>query len=154
MRGIGEQGMAVQVVLKNVSAGFRALLMRHRFESQRVVDLRGCLNDEGRGVLVKLVSVGPYPAMIRAFENEGEGITERLVRAKPYELVWARFDRAAKLVKKSISDSRVKTVTCNDYVCISEASIDVIHLNFLLEMQVNAQFARPFVQKLQEAFAA
>ena len=154
MRRIGQQGMAVEVVLKNASAGFRALLMRHRFESQRVVDLRGCLNDESRGVLIKLVSVGPDPAMISAFENEGEGITERLVRAQPYKLVWTRLDRAAKLFEKSISDSGVETVTGNDYVGVSEASIDVIQLNFLLEMQDNAQFSRPFVQKLQEAFAA
>ena len=104
MGRIGEQRVSVKIVFKNAPAGFRALLMRHRIESQRVVHLRGRLNNEGRGVVVKLVSVSPNPAMIRALEDEGEGVTKRLVRAQPYELVWARLDRAAKFVEISISD--------------------------------------------------
>ena len=84
--------------------------------------------------------------MICALKDEGKGVTKRLIRAEPYELVWPRLDCAAKLIEISVADSGVETVTGNYYVCVGKSRVYVVQFNFLLEMQINAQLSRTFVQ--------
>src|SRR3546814_18957089 len=64
MAGIGHQLMAAQMIGEDLFAQAAAFFLAHLAEAEGLEDLGRRLDDEGRGVLVELVSMRPDPAKI------------------------------------------------------------------------------------------
>ena len=153
MGGVGEQFVAIEIVGKDPPTGFRALLVAHVLEAEGVVDIGIAFDNEGRSVLVKLVGVGPDPAVLGFFEDKGKGIPERLLGAQPDKLVAAHINVAVEGLEVAVADFRVETVGSHDHIGIGEAGVDVLGRKLGFEVQLHAQFAAALVQHLQHALA-
>ena len=88
--------MTIQVLLENLAAGFSALGMGHVLKAQGVIDLGGCFHDEGRSLVVKLIGVGPDPAVLGLLKDKRERVPKGLVGAQPDKLVGSGLDSTAK----------------------------------------------------------
>ena len=75
-------------------------------EAERVAGLLRAFDDEGRGVVVELVGMGPDPAVLGLLEDEGEGVVEFLMRAEPDEL--AQAQRRCRAGRLSANSARVR----------------------------------------------
>src|SRR5258705_9233561 len=82
--------VAVEVLREELLAEGERLLLLHAVESGRAPGLLRRLDDEGRSVLVELVSVRLEQAVWRLFEGEGERV-EGLVGAEPDEAALAKL---------------------------------------------------------------
>ena len=104
MGRVGEELMTIQVLLENLAAGFSALGMGHVLKAQGVIDLGGCFHDEGRGLVVELIGVGPDPAVLGLLKNKRERVSESLVGTQPDKLVGSGLDSTAKDVLVGVAD--------------------------------------------------
>src|SRR5215475_5773598 len=91
-------------------AGCNRLLFRHRAEAELGPCRLRALDDEGRGIVVELVGVRPYPAVLSLLEDEGEGVVERLARAEPDELALAHVEVSTEVLRKLAADCGIQAV--------------------------------------------
>src|SRR3546814_619797 len=121
MAGIGHQLMAAQMIGEDLFAQAAAFFLAHLAEAEGLEDLGRRLDDEGRGVLVELVSMRPDPAMLGIHENEVERV-EALVGAQPDELVALHVYIGLEAVVVAAAQFRIEPVGGNDEVIACERS--------------------------------
>ena len=149
VRGVGQKCVSVEPRCEQL------LAKRERRVRVGAVEARGAprfvahLDDEGRRVAIEAVGVRPHPAVRRRDEDEGEGIEEP-VRAEPDEAVAAQLDLRAEGRRAALADAAVDAVGGDDQVGAREAGQVV---DFALEREFDAQFARAMLQDLEQFLA-
>jgi hypothetical protein len=149
MRGVRQQGVAVQILRKQLLAEGDAVFLTHFVEAGSAPDSLRRFNDEGGGLIVEPVGVGLKPAPFGFFEREGECV-EEFFRAEPDEAAIAHVD--IRLVGRSIllTNCAIGAVAGDDQVGFVGGVVR--HLGF--EDQLDAKFFATRLQDVQEAFAA
>ena len=117
--GVGDEGVAAELVGEDRLAGGDRLLLGHLAEAVGVPGLLGALDDEGRGVGVELVGVRPEPALLGLLEDEGEGVVELLPGAEPDELALADVDVGPEVVGVEGAGAGVEAVARHDDVVVA-----------------------------------
>ena len=104
-------------------------------------------DDEGRGVLVELIDMGPDPAMFGLLEDEGKGIAEFLMRAKPDEFAFSGVDVRLENLGILTPHQRIDAVAGDDKVVIAAILLGRFELG--LKPQVDAKVAGAGLQQHQ-----
>ena len=144
--------MTVQVICEYLFTGFNGLFLGHGGKSQPVPCVRQTFNDEGRGVLVKLVDMSPDPAMFGFLEDKSERIIKLGMGAQPDEFALAGVDIGLKHLGIFAPHQRIDAVGRHDQIVIRTVFLN--RFEFGLELQINAQFPRPGLQQDQHGLAA
>ena len=123
--GVGDEGVAAELVGEDRLAGGDRLLLGHAAEAVGVPGLLRALDDEGRGVGVELVGMGPEPALLGLLEDEGEGVVELLPGAEPDELALAHVDVRPEVVGVEGAGAGVQAVARHDEVVVARELLDL-----------------------------
>ena len=123
--GVGDEGVAAELVREDRLAGGDRLFLGHRAEAVGVPGVLGALDDEGRRVGVELVGVGPEPALLGLLEDEGEGVVELLPGAEPDELALADVDVGLEVVGVEGAGAGVEAVARHDEVVVAGELLDL-----------------------------
>ncbi len=116
MISIADKRMTAQMVLEDFLAGGNRLFLGH---VAKTIGFPGCLrtfDDEGRGLVIKLIGVRPDPALLGFLENERKGIIEFLMCAQPDKLAFPRIDIGLEFIGKLGAGFGIKPVGCDDKV--------------------------------------
>ena len=124
--GVGDEGVAAELVREDRLAGGDQLLLGHLAEAVGVPGGLGALDDEGRGVGVELVGVRPEPALLGLLEDEGEGVVELLPGAEPDELALAHVDVGLEVLGVAGAGQRVQPVAGDDDVVVARQLLDLV----------------------------
>ena len=120
-------------------------------EAPAIPGLLRAFHDEGRGGVIELIGMGPDPTMLGLLEDEGEGIIEFLMRAQPDELAQAHVDVGLEHLGIFAAHGGIDPVTGDDQIIV--AAILLCRLELGLELQIDAQLPRPFLQQHKDASA-
>ncbi len=151
MRGVRLQRMAVEIFGEQLLAGGDRFGLVHAVEAETAPRVFRTFDDEGRAVWGEAVGVRPDPAVLGLLEREGEGV-EDLVRSEPDELVRAHIDVDAERIFVCVAEARVDAVGSDDEIVVAPLRIGRIALG--VELDPDAEFARPVLQYFEQALAA
>ena len=151
VRCVRHQRMAAQMLGENLLAGRDGFFFRHLGKTQPVPCIRQAFDDEGRGVFVELVNMGPNPAMFGFFEDKGEGVVELGMGAQPDEFAFARVNIGLKHLRIIAPHNRVDAIGRHDQIVFF--AIFFSRFELCLKLQIHAQFAGPRLQQDQHRLA-
>ena len=147
VRGVAQQRLAVQVSGEQVLADGDAGVPVRRVQSEAAPGRLRAFDDEGRGVRVEAVGVGPDPAVPGLFEDEGEGV-EGAPGAEPDELVPAQVDLGREGRGVTLPDLAVDAVGGDDQIGVI-VGLQAVDLG--LEAELDAERPRAGLQELEQA---
>ena len=150
--GIADQRLAVQVLGKQPLAKGNALLLAHRRQAVRLPDRLGRFDDEGGGVLVKLVGMGLEPAVLGLLEGEGEGV-KGFVRAQPDKAAIAGVDVGLEHLGIAAADAAVQAVAGNHQVSLVLLRQRLVVRHIDLEHQLHPQRQTAVLQDVEQVLA-
>ena len=151
MHRIRHQIVTAQMAGKDPGAGCHGFFLGHRGKTQPVPGLGQGLNNEGRGLVVELVNMGPDPAMLRPLKDKGKGVVEFLMRAQPDELALAGVDIGLEYIGIFAAYQRVDAIGGDHQIIILAVVFGGPKLG--LEPQIDPQVTRPRLQQDQHLLA-
>jgi hypothetical protein len=116
--GVAHQRLAAKVLGEEALADGDARVPIGRVQAKAAPGSLRAFDEEGRGVIVEAVGVGPYPAVLGLFEDECEGI-EGTAGTEPGELVPAQVDLGLEGLGVEIADLAVDAVRGDDQVGVT-----------------------------------
>ncbi|EWS64060.1 hypothetical protein Y695_02702 [Hydrogenophaga sp. T4] len=151
--GVADEGVAIEVSREQLFAESHTFLLTHVFKAVGLPHIFRRFDDEGRGLIVKLVGVGLKPAVFGLFECKREGV-KGLPGAEPDEAAFARVDVGPVSGFVARADAAVEAVAGDHevgVVLLSERLV-VGHVGF--EHQIHTQRQATFLQDVEQALAA
>ena len=152
MLGIGHEGVAIQVLGKQLLAKCHRLLLGHLLKPCGLPNRFWRFHNEGGGVAIKLVGVGLKPTVLGFFNGKCEGI-KQLARAQPHKAAMALIDVGFVGVCKTGANPRVDAITCNDQVCLVQRTHVGMGIHLCFKHQFNAQAFTSLLQNIEQALA-
>ena len=151
--GIADQRLAVQVLGKQALAKGNALLLAHGRQAVCLPDRLGRLDNEGGGVLVKLISVSLEPAVLGLLKGEGKGV-KGFVRAQPDKAAIAGVDVGLEHLGVTAADAAVQAVAGNHQIglVLLRQRLVVRHIN--LEHQLHPERQTTVLQDVEQVLAS
>ena len=115
---IGHQAMIAKVIAEDFLTDSDTLLLAHLGKTEIVKGRLAAFNNEGRGVVVELISVRPDPSLFGFFEDESECVVKFLMCAQPDKLAFPQVDIGLESLRKLHPRFRIQTVTGNNDIKI------------------------------------
>ena len=143
--------MAAQMLGKDTLAGRDGFLFRHIGKAQPVPCVGQAFDDEGRGVFVELVNMGPNPAVFGFLEDKGKGVVKLGMGAQPDEFAFARVNIGLENLRIIAPHNRVDAISRHDQIVFFAVFFG--RLELCLELQIHAQFPRARLQQDQHRLA-
>ena len=150
VRGVGNEGVAIQMPCENTFAGGHRILLFHRAEPQALPGFWGTLDNERRMGFVEAVGMCPDPPGFRLLENEGEGI-EQLGGTEPAEAIAAHLYVDIEAVFMKGANLAVHAICGHDQIEFGVSG--KVGIDFGFKVQHHAQLAGPLLQDLKQALA-
>ena len=151
--GIGHEGVAIQVLGKQLLAKCHRLFLRHVLKPRCLPNRFWRFHNEGGGVAIKLVGMGLKPTVLGFLNGKCEGI-KQLARAQPYKAAMALIDVGFVGIFKTGANPRVDAITRNDQVGLVQRTYVGMGIHLCFKHQFNAQAFTSLLQNIEQALAA
>ena len=151
--GVVHERFTVQMPGKQIFTKGDALLLAHGVQTVRLPHRLWCLDNEGRSVGVKLVSVRGEPAVLGLLKGEGEGV-EFFVRSQPDKAAGAQVDVGFEGVGVARAHPAVQAIAGNHQVRLVLCCQRLIVLDLRFKHQRDAELKATILQDVEQALAS
>ena len=141
MVGIGHQRMTIKMFGKNPFADRYRLLLAQLTKAERLPGGLTALDNKGRRIVIKLIRMGPHPAMLGVLENKREGVVERLMRTQPNKLTCPHINVGFEVLGIGLAGAGVKAVGGQYQIILTPILINIGIADISFETHFNTQFA-------------
>ena len=143
--------MPAQMRGENLAAGFNGFFLGHIRKTPAIPGFGQTFHNEGRGVVVKLIDMGPDPAVLGLLEDEGESIVEFGMCAQPDEFAQPCINVGTEYLFIFAAHGRIYAIGGHDNVVVLAIVLGVGELGF--KLHVHAQFPSAGLQENQHLLA-